>query len=155
MRKLLRLAIAFSLLVPFVAADVIYLHCPTLFTKSVSTITANYFKGNPPVPSCVGLNITVDPPGYPPTPNALTTTCVSNGLMTFNISTPSSKTYNITGYSNPAYPGTDGTTVSCLVQRKSFNVSITVPEFSWLLLPLFAAGALFLLRKSRKKRKKG
>lgn len=139
----------FAAYVGLAAADVIYLHCPTVFTKSVSTIKANYFKGASPLPACNGLNVSVD--GQP----ALATWCISNGLMGFNLSTPVAKTYNITAVSNsstliqPPEARGDGTTVSCTVRRSSFNVSITVPEFNYAILPVTALAAVLLLRLKR------
>lgn len=126
------------------AADVIYLHCPTIFTKSISTITANYFKGNPPSPSCLGLNVTID------AQNAINTSCVSNGLMAFNLSTPVSKTYLINASSSSGAPWNgDGSFVTCTVRRSSFNVNITVPDLPLFLLPALGAASLLLLRRKK------
>ncbi len=139
-----------SLAASVVANDVIYLHCPTVFTKSLSTVKANYFKnftvGGGPLPACNGLNVTID--GQP----ALNTVCVTNGLMAFNLSTPVAKTYTITALSNPLDPTSpgDGTTAVCTVRRSSFNVSITVPETSILLLPGIAFAAIAILRLRRR-----
>ena len=150
MRGTLAIA-ALAVLASFVAADVIYLQCPTIFTKSVSNITANYFKntvpGGQPAPSCVGLNVTIDGA------DALDTWCVTNGKMGFTLSTPAAKTYTLEGTSTlgPLWGG-DGTKVSCTVRRSSFNVSITVPELPLALLPVLAlAGVLLLRRKPRAK----
>ena len=146
--------IALAMLAGFAAiasADVIYLHCPTVFTKSLSTVKANYFKnftvGGGPLPACNGLNVTID--GQP----ALNTWCVTNGLMAFNLSTPVAKTYTIEALSNPLDPNSpgDGTTANCTVRRSSFNVSITVPDVAPFLLPVIAVSALFLLRTRRRR----
>ncbi|MFH1107192.1 MAG: hypothetical protein V1787_04825 [Candidatus Micrarchaeota archaeon] len=140
-------ALAFMLaLAASVAADVIYLHCPTVFTKSISTVKANYFKnlteGGGPLPSCLGLNVSID--GRP----ALDTECVSPGLMSFNLSTPVAKTYTITGLSNDTPPWNgDGTTATCTVRRSSFNVNVTIPEFDLLLIPLIAGAGVLLIRR--------
>ncbi len=145
-------AIAFAMLASLVHADVIYLHCPTIFTKSVSVITANYYKdtvtGPPrsqPAPSCVGLNVSID--GQ----NALTTECITPGVMNFTLSTPTAKTYTITGTSSAALYGGDDTTVTCSVKRSSFNVAITVPDVSWTLVPLLGLGGILLLRRKQRR----
>ena len=129
------------------ASDVIYLHCPTVFTKSISTIKANYFKmpaeDAGPLPSCFGLNVTID--GRPPLNDPV---CESMGLMSFNLSTPVAKTYTITAVSSEDLGG-DGTTVTCNVRRSSFNVNVTIPDFNPILLPAVAAAGVLLLRRRR------
>jgi len=129
-----------------VAADVIYLHCPTIFTKSISNITANYFQdpGTGPAPACNGLNVTID--GQ----EAIRIWCVQNGLMKFELSTPEAKTYTLVATSNtdPVFGG-DGTQESCTVRRSSFNVNITVPDIPILMIPLILAGGLLFIRRKK------
>ncbi|MFH1199875.1 MAG: hypothetical protein V1708_02300 [Candidatus Micrarchaeota archaeon] len=139
--RLMALLVGLAAFATMSAADVIYLHCPTIFTKSVSKIQANYFKntsvGGGPLPACDGLNVTID--GRPP----ISQVCERPGLVSFNLSTPVAKTYSIEGVSSMSSPWNgDGTTSNCTVRRSSFNVSITIPDIGLAALPFAAVASM-------------
>lgn len=148
---------------PSAPADTLFTYCPTLFNTEVSNITANTYFGSPPSAGCGALsadpvkqcnqgsagsfNVLIDGDSA----DLLGCTCsdaVSPGSWRISISTPLSKEYNVTTYTR----NTTGVSAeySCLIERKSFESSFTVPELPLQLLPFLTFAAILILRKRQK-----